>query len=82
MYQSEVQYFLYEAVEYDSGSAFELGARAGFAHASGRWDVAIFGRNITDEENVKGAIDFLNLTAFVNDRRIIGATVNVNFGAF
>jgi len=82
MYQSEMQFLLYETVEFDSGGTFELGARAGFAHASGRWDVAVFGRNITDEENLKGVIDFNNLTGFVNDRRIIGATLNVNFGAF
>ena len=82
MYQSEMQFLLYETVEFDSGGTYELGARAGFAHASGRWDVALFGRNITDEENLKGVIDFNNLTGFVNDRRIIGATLNVNFGAF
>jgi hypothetical protein len=61
---------------------FELGVRAGFAAASGRWDVAVFGRNITDEENLKGVIDFNNNTGFVNDRRIWGATLNVNFGAY
>ena len=82
MYQSEMQFLLYETVEFDSGGTYELGARAGFAHASGRWDVALFGRNITDEENLKGVIDFNNLTGFVNDRRIIGATLNVNFGAY
>ena len=31
------------------------------------WDVALVGRNITDEIVVDGAINFLNLTAFVNE---------------
>jgi len=35
----------------------------------------VFVRNITDEDNIKGGIDFDNLTAFVNDPRIIGVTL-------
>ena len=81
VYQSDMQFLLYDTVEFNSDGTFELGVRAGFAAASGRWDVAVFGRNITDEENLKGVIDFNNLTGFVNDRRIWGATLNVNFGA-
>jgi iron complex outermembrane receptor protein len=80
MYQSDMQFLIYDTLEYNSDGTFELGARIGFAAASGLWDVAIFGRNITDEENLKGVIDFNNNTGFVNDRRIWGATLNVNFG--
>ena len=40
----------------------------------------MFGRNITDEENLKGVIDFNNNTGFVNDRRIWGVSFNLNFG--
>jgi iron complex outermembrane receptor protein len=82
VYQSDMQFLLYDTVEFNSDGTFELGVRAGFAAASGRWDVAIFGRNVTDEENLKGVIDFNNNTGFVNDRRIWGATFNVNFGAY
>jgi iron complex outermembrane receptor protein len=80
MYQSDMQFLIYDTVEYNSDGTFELGVRAGFAAASGLWDVAIFGRNVTDEENLKGVIDFNNNTGFVNDRRIWGASLNVNFG--
>jgi iron complex outermembrane receptor protein len=80
MYQSDMQFLLYDTLEFNSDGTFELGVRAGYAAASGRWDVAIFGRNVTDEENLRGVIDFNNLTGFVNDRRIWGATLNVNFG--
>ena len=46
-----------------------------------RGDVAVF-RNITDEENLKGGIDFNNLTGFVNEPRIFGLTFQMNFGEF
>jgi iron complex outermembrane receptor protein len=82
VYQSDMQFLLYDTVEFNSDGTFELGVRAGFAAASGRWDVAVFGRNITDEENLKGVIDFNNNTGFVNDRRIWGVSFNVNFGTF
>ena len=39
----------------------------------------MFGRNITDEENIKGQIDFNNLTGFVNDPRILGVDFNKKF---
>ena len=80
MYQSDMHFTIYDTLEYNSDGTHEVGVRAGFAAASGRWDVAVFGRNITDEENLKGVIDFNNNTGFVNDRRIWGATFNVNFG--
>ena len=35
----------------------------------------------TDEENLKGVIDFNNNTGFVNERRIWGATFRYNFGS-
>ena len=80
MFQSDMQFLIYDAVEFHSGDVFEGGVRFGFAHNSGRWDAAVFGRNITDEENLKGVIDFNNNTGFVNDRRIWGATFSYYFG--
>jgi iron complex outermembrane receptor protein len=80
MYQSDMQFLIYDTLEYNSDGTFELGFRAGFAHASGRWDAVVFGRNITDEENLRGVIDFNNNTGYVNDRRIWGVSFNLNFG--
>ena len=80
MFQSDMQFLIYDAVEFHSGDIMEGGIRVGFAAASGRWDAAVFGRNITDEENLKGVIDFNNNTGFVNDRRIWGATFSYYFG--
>jgi len=41
--------------------------------------VSAFARNVTDEENIKGGIDFNNNTAFVNEPRIIGVEFRKNF---
>jgi iron complex outermembrane receptor protein len=51
----------------------------GYAGNAGAWEVALFGRNITDEENVKGGIDFNNLTGFDNEPRIIGVSFRASY---
>jgi hypothetical protein len=43
------------------------------------WEVAAFVRNLTDEDNVKGGIDFNNNTAFVNDPRTFGLALRFNY---
>jgi iron complex outermembrane recepter protein len=78
-FQGETNFFIYEAEEFKSDGNFEGGARIGYSHDGGKWEVALFGRNITDEENVKGAIDFNNLTGFDNEPRIIGASFRTRF---
>jgi outer membrane receptor protein involved in Fe transport len=78
-YQGETQFFIYESAEFRSDGNFEGGARVGYAADGGKWEVALFGRNITDEENVKGAIDFNNLTGFDNEPRIIGLSFRTRF---
>ena len=42
-------------------------------------DLAAFARNITDEDNVLGVVDFNNNTAFVNEPRIIGVMFGVKY---
>ncbi len=78
-FQGETNFFIYEAEEFRSDGNFEGGARIGYSHDGGKWDVALFGRNITDEENVKGAIDFNNLTGFDNEPRIVGVSFRTRF---
>ena len=70
-YYSEKSFFLYESEEFNA-DAFEIGLRLGYAWNDGQYEVALFGRNVTDEEIVRGAIDFNNLTGMVNDPRIVG----------
>ena len=78
-FQGETQFFIYESEEFKSDGNFEGGARIGYSHDGGKWEVALFGRNITDEENVKGAIDFNNLTGFDNEPRIVGVSFRTRF---
>ena len=76
--QGDTNFFLYESAEFQSSGNFELGARIGYRMADGRLEAALFGRNITDEKNLKGGIDFNNLTGFVNEPRIFGIQLTVN----
>ena len=78
--QGKTNFFLYESREYYSDGNFEGGIRAGYIHGNNEWEVAVFGRNITDEENMKGGIDFNNNTAFDNEPRIWGISFRKNWG--
>ncbi len=77
-YHSEKNFFLYESEEFrDDG--FELGLRLGYAWKEAKYELALFGRNVTDEVNVEGGIDFDNLTGFVNEPRIVGVEFVARF---
>ena len=76
--QGETHFFIYDATEFQTKDTFEGGLRIGYNYDD-RYEVALFGRNITDEENVKGAIDFNNLTGFDNEPRIIGVSFRASF---
>jgi len=80
VWYGEKNIFLYEAVEFETDSQFEGGLRVGYKNYETGWEVAAFGRNITDEENVLGAIDFNNNTGFVNEPQIWGVEVAYEFG--
>ncbi len=71
---------LYESLEFNSDSQFEGGLKIGYRNLEDNWEIALFGRNITDEENVKGFIDFNNNTGFVNEPAIWGIEVRRDFG--
>jgi outer membrane receptor protein involved in Fe transport len=77
--QGQTNFFLYDSYEYFSDGNFEGGLRAGYIHGDGDWELSIFGRNITDEENLKGGIDFNNNTGFDNEPRIWGITFRKNW---
>ncbi|MEM9303623.1 MAG: TonB-dependent receptor [Pseudomonadota bacterium] len=80
-WRDEVNFFLYESAEYTGDSLGELGLRIGYAwdQAEGGQEIAIFGRNITDEEELVGGIDFNNLTGFVNEPARWGIEYRINF---
>ncbi|KAB2965626.1 MAG: TonB-dependent receptor, partial [Thermoanaerobaculia bacterium] len=70
-YHDEKSFFLYESKEFVADS-FELGARLGWTFSEARYELALFGRNITDEVIVQNGIDFNNLTGMTNEPRQIG----------
>ncbi|HWT52882.1 MAG TPA: TonB-dependent receptor, partial [Caulobacter sp.] len=77
--QGYTNLFLYQSKEFYSKGDFEGGLKLGYLNKEGGWEVAAFARNITNESNIKGAIDFNNLTAFVNEPRVIGVSVDAHF---
>ncbi len=77
-YRDESNLFLYESIEFVQDDRWIGGLRAGFRTENG-WDYALVGRNITDEIVVEGGIDFLNLTAFVNEPAYWGIEGNYRF---
>ncbi|MET0321310.1 MAG: TonB-dependent receptor [Duganella sp.] len=78
-YRTSYNFFLYEAPEYKAKKLTEGGVRAAYKWANGKYEVAAFGRNITDRQVVLGAIDFDNLTGILNEPRTWGGTFKVNF---
>ncbi len=74
-YQGATNLFLYESVEFNTDDQFEGGLKLGWTRLDGSLEIAAFARNITDENNIKGAIDFNNNTVFVNDPRVVGLSV-------
>ncbi|PZU61052.1 MAG: TonB-dependent receptor [Sphingobium sp.] len=78
-YRSKVNFFLYESIEFTGRSSLEGGLRLGYRDIGKGWEVAAFARNITNQIRAVSAIDFNNLTAMVNEPRIIGGEFKINF---
>ncbi len=76
-YRSKIQFFLYESVEFSDDDMLEGGVRVGYR--TGRYDIAGFVRNVTDDVSAVSGIDFNNLTAMVNEPRVFGVEVGVKF---
>lgn len=79
VYRDEVNFFLYESAEFTGKSLLEGGLRVGYTWNYGKYDVALYGRNITDEVQVVGAIDFNNLTGMINEPRLFGVEFKADF---
>ena len=71
-YRSETNLFLYQSAEFTAPPLLEGGLRFGYNWGNGKYEAAVFGRNITNQVRVTGAIDFNNLTGFINDPRTYG----------
>ncbi len=75
-FRDESNLFLHRSVEFVQEDRWIGGIRTGYRNDS--WDLALVGRNVTDEVVVDGGINFLNLTAFVNDPAFWGVEFRYN----
>lgn len=78
-YRGQVNFFLYESPEFRGRSTLEGGLRVGTNWNQGNYDLAVFGRNITDAARIVGGIDFNNLTGFINEPRTWGVEFTAKF---
>ncbi len=78
-YKDSYNMFLYEAAEYKAKSLLEGGLRVGYQWADGKYELAAYGRNITNKQQVIAAIDFNNLTGILNEPRSYGVQFKANF---
>jgi iron complex outermembrane receptor protein len=78
-YRSKVNFFLYESAEFTGDPLLEGGLRLGYRWNYGLYELALYGRNILDEQEAVGGIDFNNLTGFVNEPRLVGVEFSVWF---
>jgi iron complex outermembrane receptor protein len=77
-FRGESGLFLHRSVEFVQEDRWLGGLRVGY-RANNGLDLALVGRNITDEVTVDGAINFLNLTAFVNEPAYWGVEARWDF---
>jgi iron complex outermembrane receptor protein len=77
-YSSDKSFFLYQSKEFHSDS-LEFGLRLGYGWNQGKYEIALFGRNITNAKILEGGIDFDNLTGMTNEPRILGVQFAVKF---
>ncbi|AKJ27386.1 TonB-dependent receptor [Caldimonas brevitalea] len=78
-WRSKINFFLYESKEYTGKPLLVGGLRAGYVWGDGRYELALFGRNILNATRVVGGIDFNNLTGFINEPRTWGAQLKAAF---
>ena len=79
VYLGETNFLLYESREFNAKSRIEGGLKVGYSGGNGQWELSAFARNITNEDNVLGVVDFNNNTAFVNEPRVIGVMFGINY---
>jgi len=77
-YKGETNFFLYDSVEFGEDGYWLGGLRTGWVADNGV-HLSAFVRNITNEEVLEGAIDFNNLTGFVNEPRTYGVEFGYTF---
>ena len=76
--QGKTNYVLYRTVEYTANGNNELGAKVGYVF--GRYELAAFVRNLTNNKNLVDVIDTSNYRAGIyNDPRVFGVSLSASF---
>jgi iron complex outermembrane receptor protein len=76
--QGKTNYTLYRTLEYTANGNYELGGKIGYAF--GRYEAAVFVRNLTNQKNLVNVIDTNNYRAGIyNDPRIFGVMLSGSF---
>lgn len=78
VYEGSNNLALYKSKEFETSGQYEGGVRFGYESTKSGYSIALFSRNVTNEDNVKGFVDFDNNTGFVNEPRIVGAEFRLN----
>ena len=73
--QGYTQFVLYRTKEFTANGNFEGGVKLGYRSPDDRYEIALFGRNITNEKNLKGVIENY-MAAVFNEPRIIGVSIS------
>jgi iron complex outermembrane receptor protein len=77
VYRSDFSMFLYNSAEFHADSFLEGGLNIGYV--TERWEVGVYGRNITDELKLIAAIDFNNLEGIINEQLTYGIEATFRF---
>jgi len=77
VYRDDFSMFLYDSVEFHAPSLLEGGINVGYV--TERWEVGVYGRNITDELVLIAAIDFNNLEGIINEQATYGIEATFRF---
>jgi len=78
-YRSDINFFLYTSEEFRGDSLLEGGINIGYVSSDDKYEVAIYGRNITDQIKLVAGIDFNNLEGIINDPRTYGISFTTRF---
>ncbi len=79
VYRSKVNFFLYDSVEFTGKALTEGGVRVGYTWSNGKYELAAYGRNITNQIRAVSGIDFNNLLGMINEPRTWGAQFKASF---
>jgi len=74
--QGYTNFVLYKSKEFNSKGNFEGGLKIGYG--TDTWEIAAYGRNITNEKNLKGVIENYD-AAILNDPGTYGVTLSGKF---